>query len=129
MILITSLIAVVVLSLAVNFAYTNSSPRQDEFYEESSSVDELVALEEVLEDYLMELETEQDVDDKEYLDIAVTRLEIAKAMMQVSTNSTDIAIKYQGLTIEELLALLDQTYGPNDYPATNSNDENSHIEE
>ena len=86
-----------------------------------ASTNELAALESVLHDYLNELKIEQDTTQKEYLELSITRLGIAKAMMQVSINSTDVAPKYQGLTILQLLDLLDETYGPNDYPATNSN--------
>ncbi len=89
-------------------------------------VDELTVLDSVLDDYLEELEVEQDVEYTEYLDTAITRLEIAKAMMQVSKNSTDIAMKYQNHTVLELLVLLDQTYGPEDYPATNSDNNSTH---
>ncbi len=78
-------------------------------------------MESVIKDYKEYLELEADSDDIDYLENVVERLEIAKAILLVSRNSSDIEEQYREKTIEELFDLLDATYESEDLDSSVDN--------
>ena len=75
----------------------------------------------IIKDYEEELEIETDQNDIEYLENVIDRLEIAKAIILVSRNSSNVDEPYREKTVEELFILLDATYEPEDFVSSDDN--------
>ncbi len=80
-----------------------------------SHTGDLAALESAIHDYKRELDGESHSERQEALENVITRLGIAKAIVQSSHNLGGTAPQYQNLTTDQLLVLLHATYEPGDF--------------
>ena len=80
-----------------------------------SHTGDLAALESAIYDYKRELDGEGHSERRKALENVITRLGIAKAIIQSSHNLEGMAPQYQNLTTDQLLVLLHATYEPGDF--------------